>query len=251
MKNDVPSIIKSFDAITHGYKGEKNKKGYYDYHVDCLEDARAARVKAVDKICNAATFVYRSPELVNALIERLQLSPTPDLRTFRHSNKEFTKYRNWVLTQMSTARNLYFSQKFARPDEKKNRDDVGNLKSDKGFIEAAIRRYPENKRFFKLMKKIMRVQLDLLDHNVANEKQGHDAPDFKETIPEYEDFVFSPRINVLQILRDRFDEVMRIDDLPLEELQKGLGMYNIPFFQKPRMDVPKPKSDNQHTSKPS
>lgn len=229
MRNDIEEIVESFDALTHGYKGEKleEEESYHAYHVRCLANGRAARVKAIDKVCNAATFVYRNRDLITALKERLGQMPLPSLRDFHHTNSTFTKYRNWIFSQVSTARNLYFSQHFERPGQV---DEHGNPKTDRGFMRAAIHRYPENKKFFNLVGRIMETQFELYDHNVANEKEGHGSPDLKEAVvPKYENMMFSPRVNLLQITRDRFREVMRIDRLDRESLNKPRGMFGIPF----------------------
>ena len=170
--------------------------------------ARAARVKTVDKACNGATFVFRSKKMLFG----------------KKQDEERQQYRSWVLSQIHKMRDIYFEQNFLGDNHAIDYDPI----ETGGFINAARVLHPESERFFTLMGKIMQIQLRIYTHDIANEGEGHGSPSIETYLPEYDRICFSPRIDLINIPKNRLKEVKRLDSLG-KKLPKGSGMFGIPF----------------------
>lgn len=209
MKKDIPAIIRPFDLLSRKFKGEEERGTYYENHVGLLDDARAARVKAVDKACNAATFIYRNRQLT-ALIP---------------NGLDVVKYRDWVINQKEKLRDLYFIQPFGLRDafSKKKKTKIYS-----GFLSAAKKRHPRSKHFFNMMRDILKTQLDIYSHNIANERIGHGSPQLRRRTEKYDSMSFSSSINVIDILINRLEEVAKIDATK-DIRDPNKGIFGIPF----------------------
>jgi len=209
MYEDIPTILKPFDLLSRKFKGEREHATYYENHVRLLDDARACRVKTVDKACNGATFAYRNRALTTLIPLGL----------------DSIKYRDWVMNQKSKLRDLYFVQPFALKDSF-NEDQDSTMFS--GFINVAKNKFPESKKFFNVMRRVLDTQLNLYDHDLANEKAGHGSPQLRVRSKKYDEMTFSPSVNLIDILISRLKEVRRIDETKhIRDPKRGL--YDIPF----------------------
>ncbi len=212
MRKDIPAILKSFDLLSRKYKGHSEKSDYYSNHQDILEDARASRVKAVDKGCNAATFSYRNSKLTTLVPIGLDV----------------VKYRDWVINQINKLRDLYFVQPFGLKNAFSGYD-TENLQP--GFLNAAKQKHPESKKFFSVMSGILKTQLDIYANNIANERLGHGSPLLRRRVEKYDAMALSSSVNLIDILVNRLSEVRRID-ASKEFRDPKKGIFDIPFAPK-------------------
>jgi hypothetical protein len=236
MRKDVTDIVEPFDLLTKKYKGEKKRFGYFDYHARILGrnitntiekswHERATRIKIVDKATNGATFVYRSQEMLYGAARKLIKA----------------EYHQWVNRQIGKMRDHYFYQNYLGSNHV-HLDKKRKL----GFISAAKELYPESKKFFNLMGRILETQLRLYDHDLSNEDestQSFQSPSLESFIPEYEKICLSPRINLISITLSRLKEVARLDHEVAEKREEfgkkipdkeQTGMFGIPFKKKHR-----------------
>jgi len=210
MYADISEILVSFDDVSRQYRRDlQPKSSYYKSHENMLPNARACRVKAIDKLCNAATFVYRNSKLTSLVPNGLEL----------------TKYRDWVINQINQMNDLYFIQPFNLTSGFNQPQDP-QIKS--GFLAAAKKRHPENKKFFSLIRDVMQTQLDLYAHDLANEKLGHNSPSIRRRAEKYDSMAFSSSINVIDILINRLQEVRKIDQTR-EHRDPNTGIFGIKF----------------------
>jgi len=208
MRKDMDSVLKSFHLLSRKYKGEEKRVNYHKNHEEILEDARATRIKLADKACNAATFVYRNRKLTALVVKALDL----------------TEYREWVFNQIHKLHDLYFIQPFGF----KRAFNDKKSKVVSGFIQAAKKKHPENGRYFSVMKGILKTQLELYSHNIANEKIGHGSPQLRRRTEKYDSMCFARSINVIDILINRLEEVVKIDN-NREKRDPNKGLFGIPF----------------------
>jgi len=208
-RKDVKGIGKTFDLLTRGYKRQPNKGTYFKYHFDMLRDARACRIKAIDKACNAATFIYRDKTLVSQIIQGLDI----------------TKYREWVKNQINKMRDLYIDQTFELSSQFNHSNDNPY---PKGFMEVAASIHPNSAKFLNAMREVMDIQLRVYSHNIANEERGHGSPAPTDRPTEYDRVSFTPRVNLIDIQLNRLKEVKRLDGLG-ERKDPSRGMFGIKF----------------------
>jgi len=209
MRQDIPGILKSFDLLSRKYKGGEEKSDYYTNHVKILEDARATRVKAIDKTCNAATFSFRNKKLTTLIPKGLDV----------------VEYRDWVINQIHKLHDLYFVQPFGL---KTVFSSTGKESILSGFINAAKNKHPENRKFFSVVRGVLKTQLDLYSQNIANERIGHGSPQLRRRVEKYDAMAFSSSVNLIDITMHRLDEVRKIDATK-EFRDPNKGIFGIPF----------------------
>lgn len=215
MYNDVAEITDTFDTLTNGYKG-KAKKSYLQYHSDILKNARATRIKILDKACNGATFVYRSQEMLKNTKGALEM------------------YRSWVFKQIKEMENVYINHDFLQ----KGLMSSFNLffKHSKGFLKAAKVKHPKSTRMIFIMENVIKDQINLYAHNIKNESNEHKLPEPSISCQEYKKLSLAPSVDLIEILQTRLEEVMRLDKDHTKET--GVGMFGIQFPTKDSLICP-------------
>lgn len=208
MRDDVDGIANTFDVLTKEYKGQP-KKDYVEYHRDVLEDARATRIKMIDKPCNGATFVYRSKDIMNNV------------------EGSYNEYRNWVIDQIARMKDIYQNQNFLD----NGHAGIFNSESDfhnRGFIRAAAKLHPQSADMIKVMGDVIESQIILYDHNVANERLGYESAEPPINAQTHQEMSLAPSVDLIEILQNRLEEVQRLDVERTGSSAK-CGMFGIKF----------------------
>jgi len=217
MRSDIQGIADTFDILTKGYKGQE-EKDYIQYHRDVLKDERAMRIKLIDKACNGATFVYRSREMLEGVLQ------------------SFPKYREWVFDQIARMKDIYLNQNFLGETPK----GVFNSETDfqnRGFIRAAMQLHPQSADMVKVMGDVIKSQVILYDHNIANERQAYVSSEPPISARPYQNIALAPSIDLINILQNRFEEVQRMDTEP-EPPPITAGMFGVQFTEKRTLHIP-------------
>lgn len=215
----IPDLVEPFHIITKNYKGEANTRDYYEYHKNLLGPhsldkrahqwhARACRVKMVDKSVNASTFPMRSQEMLSK----------------KNREKAVRRYRAWAMGQINKMRDIYCDQDFLSS----TLSHKFNALTDCGFAMAAATKFPESREMINMMYNVIRLQLKMYNHNLANETGSQGSPKPNISLPEYQDIVLTPALNLLSVTESRLEETQRIDKLG-DKRQQNQGMFDIPF----------------------